>query len=475
MSQERTKQILPSVGRYYLLYIPWLLAMAFSTNATTSFITAWLGSFFIFYISFTNKVKPTSPDVRLAEKILKPVFLTQAIFAGYMSATSIFYFMDIMGYQYFARTYGIVPDPNELALAAACQRYYVLGHAAMVHGILLFYKSDIQSRYSVHIKNWPSFCLRLALIAAPIGFVCSRIGGLSVLGVSIEGIALVAATIAFALAIPMRQTALIAGAGALYMLQIARALTSGFKEPVIVSVLMLGIFLFPFYKRLITLTFIPLMIFLFAVLPTYVNTFRSQQNSAADAETAKEEALKKVREGLAGDELANTNWDFLTDRISEIGMFVKYKENTDLRNEYYGTTILAQSAIALVPRLFWPGKPLIENMVTVRVLENGIMEEHALTSAKPQYIVDGFLTAGGIGVWVALFFYGAFAQWMANACERYFGGYLFGLVIIYTGVFRFMWRGNCFEYIFNNMVYGSLLLIALFHVFRRLNILSEVK
>src|SRR5687768_658925 len=127
-----------SYARYHLLYLPLVVSLLFSFDPVLSFLTAWAGSFFIFYVSFTNKVKPTSVHLSLAEKILKPLFLTQIIFCGYMSCTSIFYFLNQMGYQYVTRVSMQTVVPADIDPVAACQRYYLLGHIAFVHGILLF-------------------------------------------------------------------------------------------------------------------------------------------------------------------------------------------------------------------------------------------------------------------------------------------------------------------------------------------------
>lgn len=458
-------------ARYYLLYLPLIFAYAVAENAVVSYLVAWSGSFFIFFISFTNKVKPVSVGVPFAEKVFKPLFLTQLIFAGYMCITSIFFFLDQMGYEYLIKvpTKRVLMD--EVALTATCQRFYLLGHAAFVHAMLFCYKQQ-EPRYIPRVGNWPLFFLKIAAFATPLGFLCSKISGLSVLANSIEGLAFVASAMSFALAILLRKTALIMIAGLIFVGEMAQALVSGFKEPVIVNVLMLGLFLFPFYKRTITLTFVPLLIFLFTVLPTYVNTFRSQiSNSGSDGNEAKEEALFKVQNEMVTGGIAETNWVFLTGRISEIGMFTKYVGNQQFGGEKYGFQILGQTMVNLIPRVFWREKPITEVMVMARVLENGIVADYSVVSAKPQYIVDGYLSAGTMGIWLALFLYGAIAQIVANYCSVYFGGYFFGIAFVYTGMFRFMWRGNCFEFIYNNIFYGVLSLIALFFIFKWSNVL----
>ncbi|MDB5208681.1 MAG: hypothetical protein JWR72_3756 [Flavisolibacter sp.] len=458
--------------KYFLLYIPSLISLMASGSPVLSYFIAWAGSFFIFYLSFTNKIKNTHTDTPFAEKVLRPLFLMQIIFAGYMSCSSIFNFMDLLGYEYFTRiTYKIV-DPYEIGLTAGCQRYYLLGHAALVHGMLVFYSSDIISPNKINISNWPAFFIKFGVIAGIVGLGFSKVGGLSILGGSISGIAFVASTIGFALSIPLKKTSLILIAALIFGSNLLRALTSGFKEPVIVSFLMLGLFLYPFYKKIILTTFVPLMLLLFAVLPTYVNTFRSY-SGGGDAEAAKAEALQKVREQMNGEGLAETNWEFLRGRISEIGLFVKYKENVENGGRFYGFEILGQTMLALVPRILWKDKPVTENMVNVRVIENGIINDEVNVSAKPQYIVDSYLSFGVVGVWIFLFLYGAIAQLICNKSEKLFGGYLFGVAFVFTGMMGVMWRGNCFEFIFNSILYGYLALLLLYFILNKLNIVEE--
>src|SRR4051794_7710832 len=108
--------------KYFLLYIPSLISLMTSGNPVLSYFVAWAGSFFIFYLSFTNKIKHTHVDTPIAEKILRPLFLMQVIFAGYMSCSSVFNFLDLLGYEYFIRIPYKIVDPYQINLTAGCQR-----------------------------------------------------------------------------------------------------------------------------------------------------------------------------------------------------------------------------------------------------------------------------------------------------------------------------------------------------------------
>ena len=295
----------------------------------------------------------------------------------------------------------------------------MLGHAALAHGLLFFYKSDIKEKYTPTVANWPALFIRIAIICIPVGIFFQNVNGLAQFAVAAEGLSFVAATLAFAIAIPQRKIPVILLSGALYGFGLAQALVSGFKEPVIVSVIMMGILLYPFYKRTVVVVFIPLMLFLFMVLPTYVNTFRQQSwGNDQHEDAAKSQALQKVRDELSGDNLKKTNWIFLTTRISEIEMFVKYRKGVE-KHGFYRLQIVKQSLLSIIPRFLWPGKPVTENLAMERAFDNNIVDRIARVSAKPAFLVDGYLSGGAFGVWLSLFLYGAIAQLVCNKADNY--------------------------------------------------------
>ncbi|HJP62592.1 MAG TPA: hypothetical protein VJ844_04080, partial [Mucilaginibacter sp.] len=131
--------------RYIALYFPWVLSLLFRSDPQTSYLIAWMGSFFIFYLTLTGWVKPLPDDLSMAEQLMRPILLVQIIFAGYTCCTSIFYFLNTLGYQDFHKVsaYYLI-DYQTLAHTAQCQRYYCLGHAAFVTGILMSMRYPIK-------------------------------------------------------------------------------------------------------------------------------------------------------------------------------------------------------------------------------------------------------------------------------------------------------------------------------------------
>ena len=121
-----------------LIYVPWFLAIITQLDPVISYFVAWGGSFYIFYLTLFSKVKFIPQDLPLTRQVMRPIVLIQLIFAGFMCCTSIFYFMDHMGYEYFNKVSIIPFKANELTYyIAKCQRMSLLAHAALVTGMIV--------------------------------------------------------------------------------------------------------------------------------------------------------------------------------------------------------------------------------------------------------------------------------------------------------------------------------------------------
>ncbi len=144
----------------------------------------------------TGKVKPLPNDISVKEQVLRPIFLIQAIFAGYMACSSIFYFLDSIGYTYFSYT-GTYNALNRATphTIAACQQYYVLAHAALAHGILLAMNYPVRKVTEISIKSFSRFFIAVGLICLPLSFVLTYLPGLSQFGKQAEGLSFVACTV----------------------------------------------------------------------------------------------------------------------------------------------------------------------------------------------------------------------------------------------------------------------------------------
>lgn len=445
--------------RYIALYLPWLIALLFKPNPAISYIVAWLGSFLIFYLTLTGWVKPLPDDRSFGDQLMRPLFIVQIIFAGYMCCTSIFYFLDVLGYVNFQKTdVFFMTDTGKLLLAAECQRYYCLGHAAFITGILVFMNYPKEHKYYSEKSELSSLILKIALISFPIALLFARVPGLSQFYYQINSLSFIAGTLALAFAIPLKKPVNTLISSLLYLFNFYEAFISGFKEPIITSILVLGIFLYPNYKKLVAVIFVPLLIASFILLPIYVGNFR--KNAWGDNFGANESSQLALSATL--NEESDSNWSFLAFRLSEISMFTTFVQSTPQTIDYYGTKLYEQSVIAIVPRAFWPTKPITEQMVMERVYAAGVVSRLSNVSAKPAFIVDAYLSGGAIGIFLSLFAYGAIAQLISIKAEKLFGGYILGTALIFSGLFHIFWRGLSFEFIINS-VFWSYITMLIFH------------
>lgn len=459
------------VEKFILLYLPWLLAVIFKGQPVTSYFIAWVGSFFIFFMTLTGQIVPLPDDRSFADQIMRPIILVQIIFAGYMCCTSIFYFFSLLGYYNFAPTPFYMPDPEKLDMAAQCQRYYVLGHAAMVSGILYCMRYQKAPKYKVDSDKLTQLLYYATIISFPLAVFFLKFPGLGQFANQFNSLSFMASALGLAFAIPRQNWRNIVVCAIFYILNFYAAMISGFKEPIILSVMVLGVFLYPYYQKAVLAVFVPLLLILFIVLPTYVGVIR--QNNWSGGDDANEVASEAV--DAAVDQGANANestWTFLVTRFSEIGMFTGFIESTPEKIDYYHLDLLGQSVVVLVPRILWPSKPVTEDMVMKRVYDAGVINQYSNVSAKPAYIVDAYLSWGAWGVFGFLFLYGAIAQLISLKAESLFGGYILGTALIYSGLFQILWRGLSFEFLFNNLLWSYVSMLIIAKILRRMNILE---
>lgn len=462
-----------SPGKLVLLFVPWAISLMFASIPVTSYFIAWIGSFYIFFMTLTGKIRPIPDDRTLAEQLMRPIFIIQIIFAGYMCCTSIFYFLSLLGYEYLTKTNSVLAiDQDALAITAQCQRYYCLGHAAFASGILYFMKYPVEKKYFIGKEKIANLLLITALISFPLSLAFLRIPGLAQFYFQLSSLSFISGTLALAFALPLQKVTNTVICFGLYVFNFYQAMTSGFKEPIIISVLVLGIFLYPNYKKFVTIVFLPALLLLFVFLPAYVNTYRANVwNGDETADDASQIALNAAINGDADD---NTNWTFLVFRLSEIDMFTRFVKSTPERVDYYGLQLVKQSAIAIVPRVFWPSKPNTEDLVMERVYDAGVVYRGSSVSAKPAFIVDAYLSYGPIGIIIFLFAYGAFAQLIAIKAEKLFGGYILGTALIFSGLFQIFWRGLSIEFLVNTVFWSYISMMVIFKILRSKNILQEV-
>lgn len=460
---------------YLPLYVPFFFALALKDVPHISYLIAWMGSFFIFYLTFSGQLKQLPTDLPVLQQLLRPIFLMHLIFAGYTACTSIFYYVNALGYEYFNYVGQNVVDKYAFFDIAECQRYYVLGHAAMVHGMLfkMDYHQEIQYQFTT--KSVSNFLFKLAVCCLPLSFVFSRLPFLSQFSIQLNDLSFVAGTIALAFAIKERKNTLAILCLMLFLANLFKASVSGFKEPIIIAFLLLGVFLLPIYGKKIIPIFATILIALFILLPTFIGKFRSVAEESGSVAEARDKGFEAItdRENLKRD-LDENYWLFLTNRLSEIHMFTGYVKSTPSHVPFYRSTLIKQGFEAMIPRALWPGKPITEDVVMDRVYKAGVIIERSSVSAKPAYIVDCFLSFGYFGVWFGLLAYGYVAQVISMKAERCFGGYFLGSAVMFAGLFQVFWRGNSFEFLFNNVFWSFITMMVFFYFLKLRSILSPL-
>ncbi|MFD2161038.1 exosortase Y-associated Wzy-like protein [Paradesertivirga mongoliensis] len=461
------------IERYLLLYIPWLLSLAFAYLPVLSFFVAWLGSFYIFYLTYSGRIKELPTDLPIAEQLMRPIFLVHVIFAGYMSVSPIFNLLDALGWISFDDN-DFPSSLEQLELISQSQRYYCLGHAAYATGLLVYLKTR-NEQFKVVITDLPSFLVRFTVVALIASNAFLFIPGLKQFYFQLTALSFIGATLALVFSFKADRIEYVAICGVLFIINLIQSLRSGFKEPVIINMLVLGIFLYPFYKKLVLAVFIPLMLVLFFLLPTYNQVFREKAwTKEEDVEQASEAAMAALQAEDDGQQTTTTAWGFLTGRLSEVQMFTGYIENTPSKNEFYGFTILWQSLEVIIPRAIWPSKPSTEELVMERVYQAGVINRGSSVSAKPALIVDGYLSGGVAGIFLTCLIFGAFTQIISIKAEELFGDYIIGTALVYSGLFQILWRGLSFEFLINSVVWSYITMYIIFLILRLLNVLKKV-
>ncbi|MGF1923089.1 MAG: exosortase Y-associated Wzy-like protein [Bacteroidia bacterium] len=457
-----------------LVYVPWLISVAVQIHPIVSYFVAWLGSFYIFYLTLFSKVKFIPHDLPLNKQVMRPIVLIQLIFAGFMCCTSFFYFMDHMGYEYFSRTSILPFKINEQTyFIAKCQRMSLLAHAALVTGMIVQIKQFPVIKHKLNL-NLDFFLIWLCVGCYLIGGATSRISSIAQFSYGLINISITCSALVFVRGIVQKKRGYMIFGGGLFLFNFLASTLTGYKESIIINIIIISFLVYPYYKKLILTLALPTIYVLIYILPTFATIIRTQawsgQKSASEARQLALDAL--INEGEM--EIQDTNWEFLTNRLSEINMFATFVKHIPNERGYYGLEIVKNSFLAIVPRALWPNKFVTETISMERVYEAGVAFKASTVSAKTRPVVDGYVSAGLFGVFISIFLYGWVAQWICNKAEEWFGGYELGCIVVFNAIFQNLWRGNNFEFLINNIFYGFIAMYAIYWILKRSNTLTEL-
>lgn len=451
--------------RVLILFIPALLASVLPfDNSDLLYWVSWLGGGWVYFYTLSGHFNTYSDGMKLHEALLRPQVITFIIFGGYMSVSSVFFYLENSGYYYLQKDSAAYTDEKTLALTATAQFYYLWALTSYACGLFINLNySAPKYTFTEHSVSQLSFKLSIYFLVAAL--VTRFIPGLQIVALFVGNLSLVASVVSLAYSLPERKLLNTSIAGFIFASNYINALTSGWKEAIIVPVVLLGAFFYNSYRKLTVVGGVVFLSFYFYSVPTYNNIVRGLSwGGEMDGREAANIAIEMIQKGEV--DIAQSNWDFLTDRFSEIGMFVKYIENVPAYREYYGFEIIQNTLVAIIPRLFFPEKGITEELVSQRVIENGVVSELSKVSAKPAFIVDCYLSFGMWGVITLPFLLGYYLCWVSRKAENLFGGYVLGSGLIFTGLFQGAWRGNCFEFFGNYLFWGLIIMYAIFYAFK---------
>lgn len=450
------------------VYIPWILAECAKYNPVTSYFTAWLGSFVVFYLTLLSPWKYHSIDRPLIFQTLRPIVLIQLVFAGFMCCTSIFYFMDHLGYEYFTHVrINNFQAGEQTERIAKSQRIALLAHSTIVAGIILCTKRIPSIKYRISV-NSHMLLFSLCTITYLAGILASLITGFIQFKYMLIGVSISTSAYIFVKGMVNRRIIYLIFGGSIFCFNFMNATLTGYKEGIIINAILIAFIAFPYYKKTILLLSFPCIYLLLYILPTFTTVVRMQSwLQGKTKETAREQAYRTFLNEENEQMIVDNNWAFLTNRFSETNMFTTYIKTVPDQHPYYLFDILINSCYSLVPRIFWENKPNTEILAMERVYRSGAANRLSPVSAKTRPVIDGYLSAGATGVFIYMLCYGMLAQSICNLAEKLFGGYQMGCVIIFNSIFQSLWRGNALEFLLNNIFYGYLLMLFIHFILKQ--------
>ncbi len=454
-----------------LIFIPYALAWMVRSFPVFSYLMAWSGSFLIFYLTLVSPLRILPSDLSLRQQVMRPIVLIQLIFAGFMCCTSIFYFINHI--QNNGLPDHTLPFDDRTDLIARCQRLCLLGHASLCGGIILGMIN--QPRSSFHIVA-PVHRLLYKLCSVPlvVAIILNHIPQIVQFRQPMLMLSLCGAVSLLLNGLLHRKPLRIIIGGGIYLFSAFQALFSGYKEGILIHILLLALIAYPYYKRIVISLALPGILVFCLALPTFTTAIRKyswtkQKNSFE----AGQSGLDQLTDKQQATRVEEDHQGFLINRVSEIGMFTQYISAVPEHSPYYGTSILENAVQAIIPRAIWREKPESEALAMERVYQTGIVNRASTASAKTRPIVDAYLSGGTKIIVLFFFVYGFLVQKLCNFCEYRFGGYTIGCSIIFNGIFQCLWRGNTLEFLLNNIVYGCLLMQIIFWLFKHFKLIRH--
>lgn len=448
---------------FIIFFIPFILSY-FISDPSESYLVCWGGSVFLIIYSIYINYKIYDQKIRF----FSPLILSQGLLWGYTAISSIFYFLDQLGYEYFERIN--VVNIFELEILSQSQKYILFAHACYVLGYFLYQTKRTESQeFTINIT--PAAYIKLSIGATILALIALKTP-FAQLSSYFNIFSTICAVKYFGYSLSHKK---LLWKGFLYFVAVLLiGFLSGMKESTLFPLIYLGVILYDRYGIPRTsLVFIPLIGAYFYFIPTINGIIR---NAAWYGNKGAYETLSSLDDPhlLSQERIKNNNWAFLTTRLSEISMLNRYIESVPKRRPFYGLEIYENGLKSLIPRFLWPTKQSADVTAQQRAVENGALILNSpsdSTSAKPQTVADAYMSFGYLSILITFIIYGFLVHYLSSLLERKLG-YDLGLSVLFYSLFSILSRGGAFENLFNTTFYGFILIFISIHVFKRLNIIE---
>lgn len=378
--------------RAFLVYLPYFIAISYSSNPSLSYWIAWFGSWAILLATFTGITAQKPKDLSFSEQIFRPFIFTQAYFVGYNCLTSIFYFAHLNGYIFLEKE-GLDITFDDAQQIATCQQYYVLAHAALTHGLVILlpkYHTIIQKNKVVLDSD---FLIKIIAGAIILSILMKFSGVLSALNGIFNTLISTAITLLLILSFKENKKKLLSVC--MFIIQFALAVSSGMKGEIILIFLLFTFNLFPRYK-IATIILVVGFFNIAGYIPILSENIRKQTwyDGQGTVWKALEITYEEITTEKTLDELETQKkkqWLLLTYRVTEVSAFITYLEHVSERRDFYGLEIINSAFMGLIPRGIRPDGKSIDETAMERAYLAGALDRFigaGGTSAKPAAVAD---------------------------------------------------------------------------------------
>lgn len=454
--------------KYFLLFTPLLLAFLFNDDPVVSFMISWSASLLFIILSVTGRIVALPKDMSWSKQLFRPFIFSQLLFFGYNSISNIFFFLDTLGYYYFEKT-NLIVDRELPSKIANIQLITSLAHAIYLTAALPLVKNynNIKHLYKVNIKE-SSYLIYSIVLYTFSFFIKDTL--LSFLGYYLNSLSIFLALFYVANNLNIKRNIIVSIV--VLSLLIANALLSGMKENILIIIFFLLANLYAKYKWKPIVIATPFIAFFLYYYPTLNNNYRQLawdqgiDQYEAFTEVTKTETIKDLS-------IAENNWWFLSNRLSEISMGLAYFDYVPKQRDFYGFEIIIDGVKLLIPRIIYPDKSSPDVTAMKRATDSGAVKlnENDYTSAKPQTLYDAYMSGGIFGVMITFFLFGWLTMVTSMWCEKLFGGYQFGTILVFQSFYSIFNKGGCFENLIGSLFWSTVLIYLLFLFMRNRKLL----